>query len=83
LAATIPTENVVVDAGFATARFNMVEQQIRPWNVLDTAILDLLESMRREEFVPEAHKSLAYDFRRNPAQPDSTGRELPALRPNQ
>jgi len=45
---------------FATARFNMVEQQIRPWNVLDTAILDLLESMRREEFVPEAHKSLAY-----------------------
>ena len=42
------------------ARFNMIEQQIRPWNVLDTAILDLLGSIRRDEFVTAAHRNLAY-----------------------
>ena len=42
------------------ARFNMVEQQIRPWNVLNLDILDLLLSMRRDDFVSAAHKSLAY-----------------------
>lgn len=41
------------------ARFNMVEQQIRPWEVLDTDVLDLLMTVRREEFVPEAYRSLA------------------------
>jgi protein-L-isoaspartate(D-aspartate) O-methyltransferase len=44
---------------FEQARFNMVEQQIRPWEVLDFGVLDLLMSVRREEFVPEAYKSLA------------------------
>lgn len=44
---------------FEKARFNMVEQQIRPWEVLDFDVLDLLMSVRREEFVPEAYKSLA------------------------
>ena len=44
---------------FEQARFNMVEQQIRPWEVLDFDVLDLLMSVRREEFVPEAYKSLA------------------------
>ena len=44
---------------FEQARFNMVEQQVRPWEVLDFAVLDLLMSIRREEFVPEAYKSLA------------------------
>lgn len=44
---------------FEKARFNMVEQQIRPWEVLDFSVLDLLMSIRREEFVPEAYKSLA------------------------
>jgi protein-L-isoaspartate(D-aspartate) O-methyltransferase len=45
------------------ARFNMIEQQIRPWNVLDTRILELLSEVKREEFVPAAHKSLAFgDF---------------------
>jgi protein-L-isoaspartate(D-aspartate) O-methyltransferase len=42
------------------ARFNMIEQQIRPWDVLDRDVLDLLESMRREDFVPAAHKALAF-----------------------
>ncbi|HMM46786.1 MAG TPA: protein-L-isoaspartate O-methyltransferase [Thiobacillaceae bacterium] len=42
------------------ARYNMVEQQIRPWDVLDQEVLDLLFSVRREDFVPEAHRSLAF-----------------------
>ncbi len=45
---------------FEQARFNMIEQQIRPWNVLDAAVLDLLSVVRREDFVPPAHKSLAF-----------------------
>jgi protein-L-isoaspartate(D-aspartate) O-methyltransferase len=42
------------------ARFNMVEQQIRPWEVLDQQVLDLLYVVRREEFVPEAYRALAF-----------------------
>ncbi len=42
------------------ARFNMIEQQIRPWNVLDTGVLGLLASVRRDAFVADAHKALAY-----------------------
>jgi len=42
------------------ARFNMIEQQIRPWNVLDTSVLDLLAVVRREDFVPAEHRSLAF-----------------------
>lgn len=42
------------------ARFNMVEQQIRPWNVLDTSVLDLLSVVKRESFVPEAYRALAF-----------------------
>ena len=41
------------------ARFNMVEQQIRPWEVLDTKVLDLLHKVRREDYVPDAYKALA------------------------
>lgn len=44
----------------ATARFNMIEQQIRPWNVLDAGILALLGAVKREDFVPMAHKALAF-----------------------
>jgi protein-L-isoaspartate(D-aspartate) O-methyltransferase len=45
------------------ARFNMIEQQIRPWNVLDTRILELLSEVKREDFVSAAHKNLAFgDF---------------------
>ena len=43
-----------------TARFNMIEQQIRPWNVLDASVLELLSIIKREDFVPAAHKGLAF-----------------------
>lgn len=42
------------------ARFNMIEQQIRPWEVLDQTVLDLLCVVKREQFVPPAHKALAF-----------------------
>ena len=42
------------------ARFNMIEQQIRPWEVLDPQVLELLSVVRREDFVPLAHKALAF-----------------------
>lgn len=45
---------------FEKARFNMVEQQIRPWEVLDQAVLDLLYAVPREEFVPAAFRKLAF-----------------------
>ncbi|RST53481.1 protein-L-isoaspartate O-methyltransferase family protein [Variovorax sp. DXTD-1] len=41
-------------------RFNMIEQQIRPWDVLDLEILDLLAAIRREDYVPPAHRALAF-----------------------
>ena len=42
------------------ARFNMIEQQIRPWNVLDANVLELLSVVKREDFLPLAHKALAF-----------------------
>ena len=42
------------------ARFNMIEQQIRPWDVLDLGVLALLAVVRREDFVPPALKALAF-----------------------
>lgn len=42
------------------ARTNMVEQQIRTWEVLDQEVLDLLYVVPREEFVPEPHRALAF-----------------------
>lgn len=42
------------------ARFNMIEQQIRPWDVLDADVLHLLSVVKREDFVPLAHKALAF-----------------------
>lgn len=42
------------------ARFNMIEQQIRPWEVLDQRVLDLLFVVKREDFVPQAYKALAF-----------------------
>ena len=45
---------------FERARFNMVEQQIRPWEVLDGRVLSLLESIRREDFVPVKYRKLAF-----------------------
>ena len=45
---------------FEQARFNMVEQQIRPWQVLDKDVLQVLSHVRREWFVPAAYQNLAY-----------------------
>ena len=42
------------------ARFNMIEQQIRPWDVLDTSVLELLAIVKREDFVPSAYRALAF-----------------------
>jgi protein-L-isoaspartate(D-aspartate) O-methyltransferase len=42
------------------ARFNMIEQQIRPWDVLDPVILEVLARIRREDFVPQGYKELAF-----------------------
>ena len=42
------------------ARFNMIEQQIRPWDVLDKGVLGLLAVVRREDFVPAAYRALAF-----------------------
>jgi len=44
---------------FETARFNMIEQQIRPWNVLNLEILELLNEVHREDFVPDQYKNCA------------------------
>lgn len=45
---------------FEKARFNMVEQQIRPWNVLDFTLLDVLQEVPREIFLEEKYHSFAY-----------------------
>ena len=42
------------------ARYNMVEQQVRTWDVLDQSVLDLLFIVKREEFVPPAYRALAF-----------------------
>jgi protein-L-isoaspartate(D-aspartate) O-methyltransferase len=42
------------------ARFNMIEQQIRPWQVLDPGVLALLAAVKREDFVPAQHRALAF-----------------------
>lgn len=52
-----------------TARFNMIEQQIRPWDVLDAHVLDLLAAVRREDFVPPAHRALAFADLEIPLKP--------------
>lgn len=45
---------------YAKARETMVEQQIRPWDVLDPRVLDVLATLPREAFVPAAYRALAY-----------------------
>ena len=50
----------MVSINFAVARHNMVEQQIRPWEVLDDRVLELIARAPREDYVPEAMRALAY-----------------------
>lgn len=56
---------------FEQARFNMIEQQIRPWEVLDTQVLSLLAVVKREDFVPPALQSLAFADLEIPLPPGS------------
>src|SRR5689334_3476206 len=53
------------------ARYNMVEQQIRPWDVLDERVLELLFSVRREEFVPREYRALAFADLEIPLSPNA------------
>lgn len=68
------------------ARFNMVEQQVRTWDVLDTAVLDVLGRVPREDFVPSRYRRLAFADLRLPLamqqvmmKPVEEGRMLQAL----
>ena len=45
---------------FERARFNMIEQQVRPWEVLDQRVLAVMTDVRREDFVPSRHRRLAF-----------------------
>ena len=58
------------------ARFNMIEQQIRPWEVLDAQILNLLSVVKREDFVPLAHKALAFVDMEIPLQAQGTSGQV-------
>lgn len=50
----------MVEINFEQARYNMIEQQIRPWDVLEQRILDLSNEVPREEYVPAQYRNLAF-----------------------
>jgi protein-L-isoaspartate(D-aspartate) O-methyltransferase len=50
----------MVQIDIEQARFNMIEQQVRPWDVLDQRVLDVMSTTPREDFVPEKYRSLAF-----------------------
>lgn len=58
------------------ARFNMIEQQIRPWDVLDPTVLSLLALMRREDFVDPAYRSMAFMDMEIPLPTHGNAREV-------
>ena len=62
------------------ARFNMIEQQIRTWDVLDVGVLELLAVVRREDFVPAAYRALAFVDTEVPL-PTTTGETQAMLAP--
>ena len=49
-----------MNMNFDRARFNMVEQQVRPWEVLDSRVLQVMETVHREDFVPVKYRKLAF-----------------------
>jgi len=59
-------EFLMSEMDYNQARFNMVEQQVRPWDVLDPRVLNVIGNIPRELFVPEASKKLAYADTRIP-----------------
>ena len=66
---------------FEKARFNMVEQQVRPWDVLDARVLETLNTIPREDFTPEQYKNLAYVDTRIPLT-DDDDKGICMLNPN-
>ena len=71
---------------FEQARFNMVEQQVRTWEVLDERVLQLLETTHREDFVPVRYRKMAFadiaiplDHDQNMMKPVVEGRLLQSL----
>jgi protein-L-isoaspartate(D-aspartate) O-methyltransferase len=56
----MPRATPMTPIDYEQARFNMIEQQIRPWEVLDQRILDLLSKVKREDFVPASLRALAF-----------------------
>jgi protein-L-isoaspartate(D-aspartate) O-methyltransferase len=60
-----------VAAHIEKARFNMIWQQIRPWNVFDPGVLTLLGTVRREDFVPEKYKDQAFADVEIPLKPNA------------
>ena len=60
------------------ARYNLIEQQIRPWNVLDADVLELLAVVHREDFVPAAYRNLAFTDMEIPLREGTAG-EGPAM----
>jgi len=75
---------------FEKARYNMVEQQVRPWDVLNPRVLDVISKIPRENFAPDEYKNLAYvdtriplgSFEEHPcimANPNFDGRILQEL----
>lgn len=74
---------------FEQARFNMVEQQIRPWNVLNPKVLEAISAVPREHFVPERYRQLSFVDMNIPIgdnqvmmQPKVEARMLQALEPD-
>ncbi len=70
-----------------TARFNMIQQQVRPWDVFDEQVLETMQGVPRELFVPDAYRGLAYADVAIPIgggqqmlEPRIVGRLLQALR---
>jgi protein-L-isoaspartate(D-aspartate) O-methyltransferase len=61
-------------------RFNMIEQQIRTWDVLDTDVLDLLHTLKRENFVPPAQRNFALMDIETPLAPISATQKMWAPR---
>jgi protein-L-isoaspartate(D-aspartate) O-methyltransferase len=49
-----------MDTSIDRARFNMIQQQIRPWNITDERVLSVMAEVPRELFVPDAYRGLAY-----------------------
>jgi len=66
---------------FEKARYNMVEQQVRPWEVLNDRVLDAMSCIPREQFAPQQYKSLAYADTRIPLG-DYEGQSCCMLNPN-